>query len=195
VASVLKRALSKDKERRFPTVKAFADAFEGAATAPAEVSATTIASQRSTLDARVRVGTPGRRGLRLGVGLAALAVAGVAIGVLLLRGEPRKADETRAITPAPGPIPAARQAAPEVVPPPAMSPKEPAPVSAVVTTAMREPMKHDPQKSTRRLKQEAPKPTPAPPSPPASSPPKANCNPSYYVDSQGDKHFKPECFQ
>src|SRR3954463_11304033 len=47
VASVLNRALEKDKGRRFSTVKAFADAFEGAATAPARVSATTIALQLS----------------------------------------------------------------------------------------------------------------------------------------------------
>src|SRR5262245_10394903 len=33
LASVLKRALEKDKQRRFPSVKAFANAFEGAATA------------------------------------------------------------------------------------------------------------------------------------------------------------------
>ena len=73
VASVLKRALEKDKHRRFPTVKAFADAFEGAATASAAVSATTMASQHSVLDAGVRVAAPSRRGLRLGVGLAGLA--------------------------------------------------------------------------------------------------------------------------
>jgi serine/threonine protein kinase len=192
VAAVLKRALSKEKERRFSTVKAFADAFEGAATAPAEVSATTIASQRSTLDAGVRVAAPSHRRLRLAVGVAALAVAGVAIGVLSLRGEPPKNDETHASAPAPGPIPAA---APEVVPPPAMNPKEPAPIPTVVTTTMHEPVKRDSAKSTRRLKQEAPSQTPAPPSPPAPSPPKTNCSPNFYVDSQGDKHFKPECFQ
>src|SRR4029079_8882781 len=51
VAAVLKRALSKDKDRRFPSVKAFADALEGAATVPAEASAITIATQKSVLDA------------------------------------------------------------------------------------------------------------------------------------------------
>jgi hypothetical protein len=81
-----------------------------------------------------------------------------------------------------------------------MIPKQPAPIPAVVTTTTREPVKRDPAKSTRRLKPEAlkpeaPKPAPAPPTPPASSPPKTNCSPNYYVDSQGDKHFKPECFQ
>jgi serine/threonine-protein kinase len=190
VASVLKRALAKDKERRFATVKAFADAFEGAAAAPAEVSATTIASQRSVLDAGMWGAAPSRRRLRLGVGLA---IAGVAVGVLLLRREPPRAGDAHASTPASGPIPAARQAAPEVVPPAAMSPISPAPVPAVTTT-MHEPMKHEPARSARRPKPEPPKPAPAPPSPLASGRPKTNCSPNYYVDSQGDKHFKPECF-
>jgi len=193
VASVLKRALEKDKGRRFPTVKAFADAFEGAATAPARVSATTIASH-SVMDVGVRVEAPSRWRLGLGVGFAGLAIAGVAIGVLVSRREPPGAGDTHASTPAPGPIPATRQATPEVPSPAAMSPIIPAPVPAV-TTAIHEPMKRDLAKSTRRLKPEQPKPTPAPPGPPASSPPKTNCSPNYYVDPQGDKHFKPECFQ
>jgi serine/threonine-protein kinase len=150
VASVLKRALAKGKERRFPTVKAFADAFEGAATASAEVSATTIASQRSTLDAGVRLAAPSRRRLRLGVGLAGLAIAGAASGVLLLRREPPRADEIHASASASGPIPAARRA-PEAVPPAATRPIDPAPVPVVAPT-MHEPMKRDPAKSTRRLK-------------------------------------------
>src|SRR4029079_228809 len=102
----------------------FAEAFEGAATASADVSATTMASQRSVLDAGVRIAAPSRRGFRLGMGLAGLAVAGVAIGVLLLRGEPRKADEPHTSTPAPGPVPATRQAAPGVVQPTATKPTE-----------------------------------------------------------------------
>jgi serine/threonine-protein kinase len=36
-----------------------------------------------------------------------------------------------------------------------------------------------------------PAPAPAPAAAPASNP---NCNPSFYFDSQGNKHFKPECF-
>jgi hypothetical protein len=60
---------------------------------------------------------------------------------------------------------------------------------------MHEPVKRDPARSARRLKPEAPTPTPAPPSPAAAGPPKPSCSPNYYVDSQGDKHFKPECFQ
>jgi serine/threonine protein kinase len=194
VAAVLKRALAKDKERRFPTVKAFAEAFEGAATAPAEVSATTMASRASALNDGVRVAAPSRPRFRLGVGLVGLAIASVAIGGSLLRREPRRADETQATRPTPGPIPAASPVAPELTPAAAMNPINPAPAPSVTTT-MHEPMKREPAKSTRRLKPESPRSTPAPPSPPASSPPKPTCSPSYYVDAQGDKHFKPECFQ
>jgi hypothetical protein len=38
----------------------------------------------------------------------------------------------------------------------------------------------------------------APPAPPAPPPAPAagakNCTPDYYFDSDGHKHFKPECF-
>jgi tRNA A-37 threonylcarbamoyl transferase component Bud32 len=87
VASVLKRALSKDKARRFQTVKAFADALEGAATEPLQASGNTIAAQPSVLDAGVATEATSGRRARLGAGLAALVIAGVA-GVLLLRTDP-----------------------------------------------------------------------------------------------------------
>jgi hypothetical protein len=193
VAAVLKRALAKDKERRFPTVKAFADAFEGAAAAPASVSATTMASQPSMLDAGVRVQGPSRRRLGQGVGLAGLAIAGVVVGVLVLRGEPPRGDDVRASAPAPGPVPAPSPPVPEVAPPPEVLRNVPEPVP-IATTTMHEPTKHDPTKSNRRPKPEPPKLTPAPPTPAAPSPHRTNCSPSYYVDAQGDKHFKPECF-
>jgi serine/threonine protein kinase len=183
VAAVLKRALAKDKTRRFQTVKAFADAFEGAAAAPASASATTLASQRSTLDAGLRVAAPSRR-LRLGVGLAGLAMCAVVVGILLLRHEPPRADNARASAPAPGPVPATTPTAPEVLPP-----------HEVATTTMHEAAKQHPAKPVRRLNAEPPKPTPAPaPASAVALTPKTNCSPSYYVDAQGDKHFKPECF-
>ena len=183
VAAVLKRALAKDKTRRFPTVKAFADAFEGAAAAPASVSATTIASQRSTLDAGVGVEAPSRR-RRLGIGLAGLALCGVIVGLWLLRHQPPTADTARASAAAPGPVPATAPAAREVVPP-----------REVATTTMPESTNQRPIKSNHRLNPERPKPTAAPTPPgPVALTPKTNCNPSYYVDAQGDKHFKPECF-
>src|SRR5204862_318606 len=65
-----------------------------------------------------------------------------------------------------------------------------APASAHVNAALpREPPKHD----TIRLNPR-PKPAPAKPSATPPTPQIANCSPNYYVDAQGDKHFKPECF-
>jgi hypothetical protein len=40
-------------------------------------------------------------------------------------------------------------------------------------------------------------PIPEPPPKPAAPPPAApgpNCNPSFIIDADGTKHFKPECF-
>ena len=34
----------------------------------------------------------------------------------------------------------------------------------------------------------------APRTPTPTAKPKANCDPNYYLDAQGEKHFKPECF-
>jgi serine/threonine-protein kinase len=35
---------------------------------------------------------------------------------------------------------------------------------------------------------------PPPPPPPKATPARPDCNPNFYLDAQGDKHFKPECF-
>jgi tRNA A-37 threonylcarbamoyl transferase component Bud32 len=184
VTAVLKRALEKDKARRFPTVKAFADAFEGAATAPVRVSATTIASQTSMLDAGVRVQATSRRRLGVGVALMGVTLVGVTT-VLAVRRAPRKAIEAPVTA-----VPAAetRPPATPVVPPPTVVPKAPAPVP-VVTTTSREPPQHEPARPDRPLKKVSAKPAPPSPGPQAT-----NCNPNYYFDAQGDKHFRPECF-
>src|SRR5262249_31616844 len=94
LAAVLKRALEKDKTRRFPTVKAFADAFEGAATASPRVSATTIAFAASELNAGVRPEATPRLGRRVGVGLAAAAIVGGTAFIVLRRQPPKAADTT-----------------------------------------------------------------------------------------------------
>jgi len=186
LAAVLKRALAKDKERRFPTVKAFADAFEGAATAPAEVSATTMAS----ITTGVRAAAPSKRRLRLGAGVAALVTSGVVVGVLLLRREPPAANDIRASAAPAVPVP---EAAAPAAATPAVVRNVPEAIP-VATTTVREAVKHDAARSNRRLKPEPPKPAPAPPAAPTSTPTRTNCSPNYYVDAQGDKHFKPECF-
>lgn len=193
VAAVLKRALAKDKERRFATVKAFADAFESAAKAPAEVSATTIATAPSLLDVGVRVAAPSRRRLRVGASIAALAVSGVVVGILLLRREPQPATAASPIAAPSIPIPAPPPPAAPPAPAPAAVPNVPEAAPAVAT-GLREPAKREAIKANRRSKPEPLKPAPVPPSAPASIPTRNNCSPNYYVDAQGDKHFKPECF-
>jgi hypothetical protein len=165
-------------------VKAFADAFEGAATAPVEVSATTIASQHSMLDAGVRVQATSRRRLGVGVALVGVTLVGVTT-VLAVRRAPPKAIEAPVTA-----VPAAetRPPATPVVPQPTVVPKAPAPVP-VVTTTSREPPQHEPARPNRQLKKVSVKPAPASPGPQPT-----NCNPDYYFDAQGDKHFRPECF-
>jgi serine/threonine-protein kinase len=187
IASVLKRALAKEKERRFPNVKAFADAFEGAATAPSEASATTLMSQDRVLDAGVRAEAKPRRRLALGAGFAAILVAVVGAFWGLRHGSSEVSD-TRASSTASGPVPEVRPPAALPANPPAPVRSAPEPVPAV-PAAVREPPKRDVVSSTRR-----PKPSPVKATPVAPSPHAASCNPNYYFDAQGDKHFKPECF-
>lgn len=185
LASVLKRALEKDKERRFPTVKAFADAFEGAATASPRVSATTIVSQISMLDVGVRVQARPRLSRRVAVGLAAVAIVGAA-GLFLLRREPPKTANTRASSVAP--VPAPETTPPVVTPPPPPPMVKSAPPAPEPATTPERPQR-EASKPKRAPKPAAPKPAPAQPAVQATS-----CNPNYYFDAQGDKHFKPECF-
>jgi serine/threonine protein kinase len=183
VAAVLKRALSKDKDRRFPTVKAFADAFEGAATAPAEASATTIASRKSVLDAGLRTEVTPRRRIRLGLGFATLAIACVT-GFLLFRRDPPGATDSNGSSPVSSPAPQAAL--------PVLAPVAPSPVvreEPIQATAAEDPPKPSTAKLNRPLKKMSAKPSSLP-----SSTPAPNCSPSYYLDAQGDKRFKPECF-
>ena len=151
-----------------------------------------MASHHTVLDAGVRTATRSRPRRLLGAGLAALAIAGV-VGLLRLRPGPPRAEDARAIA-------APSVSVPEAAPPAA----PPAPAPAVVrnvneaipvaTTTVREPTNHDRARPNRRRKPERSKPAPVPPSAQAPVPPRTNCSPNYYVDAQGDKHFKPDCF-
>jgi serine/threonine-protein kinase len=205
VASVLKRALAKDKERRFPTVKAFATALVEAAAAGADATRVTAgAAPRTASDT-----TPGaasnvvdassrRRGARRAaastLGLAALAVA----GALYARREPSHAAPAHA--PAPPPIAERRGEPPPapapaaVEPPPfgrvAVPPDEAPPASLRDTTREARPSaakKVTAVQSSRRSASRRSEPT-------APRGAGGNCNPSFYLDAQGDKHFKKECF-
>src|SRR5262249_18591750 len=83
-------------------------------------------------------------------------------------------------------VPAPEAAPPVVTSPPSMVKSAP-PAPEPATTP--EPPQREASKPKRALKPAAPKPAPAQPAAQATS-----CNPNYYFDAQGDKHFKPECF-
>jgi serine/threonine-protein kinase len=192
VAAVLKRALAKDKERRFSTVKAFADALEEAATAPSDARATTMASHPSLLDASVREAPRSPRRLRLGVGLAALAIVGVTAWGLLRHERPKANDPSASSAPA-GPPAEVRPPASAPAPAPTVARKPPEP-EPTATVAVPEPSKREAPKTNHRPKAAiTPKPAIAP-KPAQPAPQRTNCDPNYYVDAQGFKHFKPECF-
>jgi hypothetical protein len=64
------------------------------------------------------------------------------------------------------------------------------PVAAMVAEKM-------PQDRTKKTTSAKPPPSAAAGSQPAApkpASPKLNCDPNYYLDAQGEKHFKPECF-
>jgi serine/threonine protein kinase len=163
VAAVLKRALAKNKEQRFPTIQAFALALEEAATArPTDVADTAARPSRTS-----------RRGLWLAASLAALIVVG---GWLVRHASQRTVSAVRE-RPAP---PAAIE--PKPAPPPR------APENATPASMMAAP-KREGARVYHRPKTEPERPPAVKP-----SPAEINCNPTYYLDAHGDKHFKPECF-
>ncbi len=70
------------------------------------------------------------------------------------------------------------------------------PVPQALPAASNEPAA-SPRPRPRKLPPPAPTPGPNVPAAkpaPAKPAPKANCTPNFYFDSQGEKHFKPECF-
>jgi serine/threonine-protein kinase len=192
VAAVLKRALAKDKERRFSTVKAFADALEEAATAPSDARATTMASQPSLLDASVREAPRSPRRLRLGVGLAALAIAVVTAFGLLRRERPKANDPSASSAPT-GPPAEVRPPASAPAPAPTVARKPPEPEPRATVTVPEASKREAPKTNHRPKAAITPKPAIAP-KPALPAPQRTNCDPNYYVDAQGFKHFKPECF-
>lgn len=218
--AVLMRCLEKSPDRRYQTVGELVTALVEFAPERARVSATRIAgtlmsaegaagqfAARSGLSSR----PPGhaetassfgstasrKRPRNMAVGLAALAVAAVAVVGLLLS---RRVDSDRgasaaasvasaAVLPTPSVVTAAPAVAPpagepsanvvEIPPPPVLKPKPEAAAPGKVETP------------APAIKPSPQRPAPSSKALPAPSP---NCNPNFYFDSQGEKHFKPECF-
>jgi serine/threonine-protein kinase len=84
----------------------------------------------------------------------------------------------------------------------ALSPSSAAPAAPAAPQAPAKPASAAPSRPQEKPRpaaaSPAPPPAPAKPpaaaAPPAGNKPAADCNPSYYYDADGNKHFKPECF-
>jgi hypothetical protein len=135
--------------------------------------------------------------------VAALALAG-GIGYLTLRSP--SVDRTAPTPAAAAATQTAAVAAAASAPPPAALPSAPATVTEVDFAALA------PASAAQKAPPAVPSPAPArpkagaqapgpaapaaarPPAPAAAPKGGANCNPSFFYDADGNKHFKPECF-
>jgi serine/threonine protein kinase len=184
VASVLRRALAKDKGQRFASVLAFSAALEDAAAAGGGASATTVSAKRSTFDT-----PPPERSRRARVAWIATGTAVVAIFIAWFVVRP-----SRTPVAADAPAPLGRSPGPAVSAPP-----PPAPSPAVEASETKTPARADERVANRPARAHAPKPprvstTGTSGLAPAAASPKPNCDPNFFFDAQGDKHFKPACF-
>jgi serine/threonine-protein kinase len=183
VAAVLRRALSKDKERRFSSVRAISLAHEAAAAAGTVPLANTVASKPAKRDEddeatrTVGGGASSRRLSVFGLGVAAFVVG----GVWMARREPPRRDASHqpaasAALPRPLPAPVPAASPPAIVVPP------PAPLRPVASD------KHPARRhAAAQADRDVVRASPSPPTQP-------DCNPNYVLDMNGDKHFKRECF-
>jgi eukaryotic-like serine/threonine-protein kinase len=121
-------------------------------------------------------------------GIGALAIAGLVVAVLH-KGPPTAPAEGPAASAPPAPLPPPTRATPApteiptevpaatIAPAPAPLPPDPRPEPAGPSKHPRQPAaSHDAGAGGH------------------SGPAKANCNPPYTLDANGEKHFKPECF-
>jgi tRNA A-37 threonylcarbamoyl transferase component Bud32 len=145
------------------------------------------------------------------VGVAAAAVIALTMGGhktdVATPSPQHESTAQAAVQPSPKPVEVvAPVAPPSVTPPPIVEPPLPAPVVPAVrrvqdisptpttktpTTSSSRP-EHQEHHSKRHAAESAPAAVPVPVKPPATA--KPNCDQKFYLDAQGDKHFKPECF-
>jgi hypothetical protein len=187
VRAVLLRALAKDKHERFPNVMAFSTALEVAASADAAPLADTLASKRSALNASGPAAAPAsKRRLVLAAALAPLALLAW-VGVRS-HSAPLEADPRAGVAP----VGEARPQ-PETPRPALLVPALPAPTRPEIETSTAPPRpRATSAKATRRpARESASAAAPRPESSPAKT---SACDPNFYFDDQGNKHFKPECF-
>jgi serine/threonine-protein kinase len=166
VAAVLRRALAKDKELRFPSVMEFARALEDAAEGRATPGVNDVPPP-VTAPAR-------RRGVWIGAALVTLVVGAAGIGVAVKGGDPH-------------PQPGAAHT-PE-------TPKGPERVPGVAPSAAASEIPASPPPEPKAVAKPRPAVKVARPSHrEEAAVKKPDCDPNYTVDERGDKHFKPECF-
>jgi serine/threonine-protein kinase len=189
IATVLRRALSKDKGNRYPSILAFSAALEGAASEGAAASATTLAEKRSSLDTTAGRPPSRRRATWIAAAAAVLACAWVLIRTPRppIATPPRSSESTpeRKAAPPPPVVPPSR--AVEALPPDEPSSRVTAAQAPRGGADESQPAKRP--RSIRRSVSVALKPAPAEP-----ASPKINCDPNFFFDAGGNKHFKPECF-
>jgi serine/threonine-protein kinase len=114
---------------------------------------------------------------------------GVAIGLLLLIGAIGFRSLLSSSRPQPAPVAQPSMTAapvPVAVPPVAAEPLPAVSAPAASSAESRGTAATSPAESGKKAVPAAARPAPKP---------KANCDPNFYLDAQGEKHFKPECFR
>jgi eukaryotic-like serine/threonine-protein kinase len=141
-----------------------------------------------------------KRTLAIAGGVGALVLIGViALRIAQSNGPPPAATLVSSAMPA---APAAATAAPLPAATAAPGPAQETPpaTSALPSGDPSAPAAPRPAAATNTAANNAPanaaKKTTSPPAAkaPSTAKPKANCDPNFYLDAQGEKHFKPECF-
>jgi eukaryotic-like serine/threonine-protein kinase len=169
------------------SMRAVASPRDAAAPPPGGTQATSISV---AMEAASPVAPSARRRRTLAIGLMAAALGTLIAAIFIARGGPSSRAGTPASEASAGP--AAQPSAEPTPAPSATAPPEPASSSASGASAA--------ELSPAASASDAPaRPRPtsgvvaSPPHPSPAAVPRADCNPPYFWDAQGKKHYKPSC--
>ncbi|MET0595940.1 MAG: serine/threonine-protein kinase [Polyangiaceae bacterium] len=221
---VILRCLEKDRDKRYGNIARLAVALRDFASSRGKQSVDAImrtleASGQPVVSAAPAAGTPaasvsignktieplgqtqipmqGGKGKTFAIAGGAFAL--VVIGVIGLRMAQSSSPAASASAPssavlvAPAATPAATPSAVATTDP-APAASESAPTAASAAPESSAAPAAAPLAAVNAQKKTSPAAVPAPRPAAAPAKPKANCDPNYYLDAQGEKHFKPECF-
>jgi serine/threonine-protein kinase len=211
--AIIVRCLEKDRERRYGDVGTLAGALAPFASPRGRLSVETVlrtAQQqgRATGTSSMRF-VPGELGAGTispvqthavrGKGKAATVViallAAAVVGVVAVAAIIRKSTATQP----PIPVQTAAQVRSAAAPPPpsvALEQVQPTAASAVPAVASHAVVSPPPSPGPATRRQPVATPPASASSKPQPQPqPRPNCDPNFYLDAQGEKHFKPECFR